>query len=247
MIEVEIKTRFCGPKSSGNGGYSAGLFAQAIEGPAAVMLKRPPPLNAPISLKPLGDSRYEAVCDDALIALAEPAAVNINAPDLPDDDSVAAAHEAFLSDAGGEHLIPYCFVCGNRREKGDGLRIFSGPVKDSPVNADFWTPTRDLAAEDGFVRPEFLWAALDCPCAFATRVWPRLTLLSRMAIDIRRRPRPGERLVIAAWADGHDGRKHHASSVLLDEKRDVIAAANTLWIEVANEALIAQLAADRVQ
>ena len=67
------------------------------------------------------------------------------------------------------------------------MRIFSGPVPDSPVNADFWTPAPDLCGGDGLARPEFLWAALDCPTAYALRVGKRFTLLGRMAAEIRRR------------------------------------------------------------
>lgn len=244
MTEVVIDKRFCGPKNSGNGGYSAGLFAQIIDGPAAVTLKSPPPLNEPIALRKTDDG-FEARAGDQIIAQIEPAKIAIDIPTLPDDDAVTAAHDAFLKDSGGEHLIPYCFVCGDRRAVGDGLRIFTGPAPASPVNADFWTPGDDLAGEDGLVRPEFLWAALDCPSAFALRLWPRLTLLGRIAVDIRRRPKPGERLIAAAWPDRSDGRKHYASSVLLDENRNVVAAANALWIEVRDEALLAQLKADR--
>ncbi len=244
MTEVMIDRRFCGPKNSGNGGYSAGLFAQVIDGPAAVMLKSPPPLNEPIALRE-AEGGFNAMVDGHMVARIEPASVRIDLPPLPDDDDIAAAHEAFLSDAGDEHLIPFCFVCGNRRAVGDGLRLFTGPAPNSPVNADFWTPGDDLAGEDGLVRAEFLWAALDCPSAFALRLWPRLTLLGRIAVEIRRRPKPGERLIAAAWPDRSDGRKHYASSALFDENREIVAAANALWIEIKDEALLAQLKADR--
>ena len=244
MTEVVIDRRFCGPKNSGNGGYSAGLFAQLIDGPAAVMLKSPPPLNQPISLNETNGG-YEASVGGRVVARIEPAKVAAQVPALPDNAAVAAAHDAFLSDADGEHLIPFCFVCGDRREAGDGLRIFSGPAPESPVNADFWTPGADLAGEDGLVRPEFLWAALDCPTCFALRLGSRLCLLGRHAVEIYRRPKPGERLIVAAWPVRAEGRKHFADGVLLDEAHDIIAACNALWIEVNDEAMLAQLKADR--
>jgi len=248
MTDVVIDKRFCGPKSSGNGGYSAGVFAQVIDGPAAVRLKRPPPLNTPIAMRKGDDHAFEAVVEDQVIATVGPASVSVDSPAWPSDDDIRAAHDAYLSDAGGEHLIPFCFVCGNRRETGDGLRIFSGPAPDSSVNADFWTPAEELADDSGLVRPEFLWAALDCPSAFALRLWPRVSLLGSLAAEIRRRPRPGERLIAAAWPDRSDGRKHYASSALLDESREIIAAANALWIELdPDSALFAQLKADRGQ
>ena len=241
MTEVVIDKRFCGPKTSGNGGYAAGLFAQMIDGPAAVMLKAPPPLDTPIGLREIDDGGFEAVAGNVVIANAEPSTVKVSPPPIPDDAGVAAAHDAFLKAEDGEHLIPYCFVCGDCRGPGDGLRIFSGPAPDSPVNADFWTPAEDLAGSDGLVCPEFLWAALDCPTAFALRVGGRFTLLGRMAVEIYRRPKPRERLIVAAWRTGADGRKHFSDSILLDANRDVIAAANTLWIELNDPALIEKI------
>ncbi|WP_375201269.1 hypothetical protein [Hyphococcus sp.] len=241
---IVIDKRFCGPKSSGNGGYSAGLFAQAIDGPAAVMLKAPPPLDRPVSLRDAGEGAFEAVSGETVIAKIEPATVTVASPPIPDDAAVAQAHDDFLKDEDGFQIIPYCFVCGKERAPGDGLRIFSGPAPDSSVNADFWTPAADLAGDDGLVRPEFLWAALDCPTAYALRVGNRMTLLGRIAVEIFRRPEPGERLIAAAWREGEDGRKHYSSSVLLDEKRNIIAAANTLWIELNDPALIEKLRAE---
>lgn len=246
MIDVVIDKRFCGPKNSGNGGYCAGLFAQVIDGPAAVTLMSPPPLDTPITLRNIIDEKFEAAVGDRVVARMEPGTVAIDPPALPDNDAVNAARQAFLTDAQGEHLIPFCFVCGNRRAAGDGLRLFTGPAPNSPVNADFWTPGADLAGDDGKIRPEILWAALDCPSAFALRLWPRLTLLGRHTAEIYRRPKPGERLIAAAWREHSDGRKHYASAVLLDEDREIIAAGNALWIELSDDSpLLAQLHADR--
>lgn len=245
MTEIIIKRRFCGPKDSGNGGYSAGLFAQGVDGPAAVTLRRPPPLNTKIELTLSDSGRFEARETDQLIAIVENATVDVKPPIIPENEAITAAHDAFLSDCNGEHLIPYCFVCGNRRAPGDGLRLFTGPAPASPVNADFWIPADDLADETGLIRPEMIWAALDCPGAFATRVWPKLTLLGRIAVAIERRPAPGERLIVAAWSNGADGRKHFASSAVLDLDRNILAKANTTWIEIVDPAIIEKLRADR--
>ncbi len=238
---VVIDRRFCGPKTSGNGGYSAGLFAQVIDGPAAVMLQRPPPLDTPISLRPTDGGGFEALHNDKVIATIAPAKVSVELPTLPVGESVVCAHDHFLDDVNGEHMLPYCFVCGNKRSKGDGLRLFTGPVPDSPVNADFWTPTADLADDDGRVRPEFLWAALDCPSAFALRNGMRLSLLGRLAVEIRHRPHVGEQLTVAAWRTGADGRKHFSSSVIYDEGQNIMAVANAVWIEINDPAFLEKL------
>ena len=238
---VTIDKRFCGPRNSGNGGYAAGLFASAINGIAEVMLKLPPPLDTPIGLREKGDGVFEAVAGDKVIANIQPSSISVDAPPLPNDNDIEAAHDAFLSDADGKHMLPHCFVCGTSRKEGDGLRIFSGPAPDSPVNADFWTPGDDLAGEDGLVKPEFLWAALDCPGAFALRNGLRLCLLGRFAAEIRRRPEPGERLIAAAWRTGEDGRKHFSASALFDADRTMIAAAEAVWIELNDPKMLERL------
>ena len=47
---------------------------------------------------------------------------------------------------------------------GDGYRIFPGPVPGRDgLYAATWTPDPSLAGDDGHVRPECLWGALDCP------------------------------------------------------------------------------------
>ena len=51
--------------------------------------------------------------------------------------------------------------------------------------------------------------------------------------------------LLSALPDRADGRKHFASSVLLDSNREIVAAANTVWIEIKDEAMLAQLKADR--
>ena len=228
---VTIDPRFCGPRNSGNGGYSAGLFARSIDGPAEVMLKAPPPLNAPIEIQRCDDG-FVAVSGGATIATMRPTKIAVDPPPLPDDAGIAAAHDAFLEDAGGHHMLPHCFVCGNKREQGDGLRLFTGAAPESPINADYWTPAVDLADQGGPVKSEFIWAALDCPGAFALRNGLRLCLLGRLAVDIKRRPEAGEKLIVAAWRTGQEGRKHFSASALFDEGRKLIAAANATWIEL---------------
>lgn len=238
---VSIDPRFCGPRNSGNGGYCAGLFARVIDGPAEVMLKAPPPLGTPIEIHKTDGDTFAATSGDTTIASMRPSQISIDPPHLPDDRDIVTAHDAFLSDAGGHHILPHCFVCGNKRETGDGLRIFAGPAPGTPVNADFWTPGADLADEAGLVKSEFLWAALDCPGAFALRNGLRLSLLGRFAVEIKRRPKAGERLVVAAWRTGQEDRKHFSASALFDQDRKLIAAANATWIELNDAKFLERL------
>lgn len=240
---IVLDPRFCGPRAMANGGYAAGRFASVIDGPAEVTLKAPARFNTPIAFEPdaAAAQRFRVVAGGAEIASVRPGAVAIEPPPIPPAAAIEAARENYLKDEGMTLVYPYCFVCGKRRAPGDGLRIFAGPSPASPVNADFWIPAANLAGEDGLVGPEYLWAALDCPSAFALRSGAKPILLGRFTADIKRRPAPGEKLIIAAWRTGGEGRKQFSSSAAYDEDRRIIAAANAVWIELNDPALLARL------
>jgi hypothetical protein len=180
-------------------------------------------------------------CEGNEIARVKSGTVRIDPPPLPGREAIAAAREAFMADTRMTTIYPYCFVCGKKREEGDGLRIFAGAVEGSPVNADIWMPDASLADEKGLVAPEYLWAALDCPGAFALRAGTTPVLLGRFTGEVRRRPKPGAPLTVAAWKTGEDGRKRFSSSALYDEGGEIIAAANAVWIEIADPKLIERL------
>ena len=65
------------------------------------------------------------------------------------------------------------------------------------------------------IRPEIVWAALDCPSGWAVDEFQREgVLLGRMAAVIRTLPVSGEAHVITGWRIGEDGRKRLAGSAL---------------------------------
>jgi hypothetical protein len=107
------------------------------------------------------------------------------------------------------------------------------------VLAATWTPDPNLTAEDGFVAPEFLWSALDCPTGYASSYdresgsFDRTPiLLGRMSARIEARPRVGERCVITAWEAGRDGRKRLAEAAAYGESGTLLAVARATWIAV---------------
>ncbi len=238
----EIAERFRGPPDSGNGGYTCGLIARHMDGPARVVLRTPPPLDRPIRTVRDGDG-VSAFAGDTLVGKAVPAEVKIDLPPIPDADGLAAARRTYLDEA-GHHAIPGCFVCGPKRSPDEALCLFTGPVPGSRVNADVWTPDEGYAGEDGLARPEFIWAALDCPTAFALRHGDtKLCLLGSLTAEIYRRPAPGETLIAMAWKQRVDGRKNYADGALVDASGKVIAAANAVWIELTDPDLIASIRA----
>jgi hypothetical protein len=244
MVSLVIDRRFRGPPNSGNGGYVCGCLARHVAGDAEVTLRAPPPLERPLEILTGADGGLALRENDRLLATARAASLDV--PDVP-RVSYEAASEAVRRTPYDEqtHNLPTCFVCGPARAPGDGLRIFAGPLQPGTnpgkpvVFAASWIPHESLSGADGYVAPEFVWAALDCPTGYCSVGARHLglngdetVLLGRMAARIDRRPRPGDRCVVAAWPTGREGRKLFADSALLSEEQDVLATARTTWLLV---------------
>lgn len=238
---LRIAQRFNGPFDSGNGGYSAGLAArtlglapdQAIE----ATLRAPIPLEATLRAHPTADG-VDIMTDDAqnriLVMSLRPTALDTPAIRPPTLAAAATAAQTFRT--AEDHVLPKCFVCGPDRAEGDGLRIFTDWVSPDdnanpfPVVAAPWTPSPDLAADDGLIAPEFLWAALDCPGAFALDAEP--ILLGRMTARILTRPKAEGALIAAARKTGAEGRKHFAATALFTPTGDLLAHSQQTWIQI---------------
>ncbi len=220
---LTIARRFRGPLNSANGGYAAGLLARAAgEGGIEVTLRLPPPLDRPLQVTRDGD-RVLLTDGDALIAEARPGDPGVAAPPPP---SFAEAEEASREVAGwGAPEFDECFVCG-RRDDGSGLGIHAGrvPGRDDELVATTW-----VAHE---VSPEVVWAAIDCPGAYALRGAGRgEPLLARMTGRVDRLPDEGERCVVVGWPLDADGRKRNAGTALYGADGAPIAVSRQLWIE----------------
>jgi hypothetical protein len=215
-MAVLIDRRFRGPDDSGNGGYSAGLFALAHGGAVVeVTLRLPPPLETPLEV--VGRRVLDG---DRVVAEVREAELGVSAPDPV---AFGDAERAAEPDLGSP--FPNCFVCGYARGD-DGLHIHAGPVEGRPVYAAPWTPRPDTAG------PEFVWAALDCPGAYATGVPGRGTVvLGQLAARIDRAPEAGEACVVVARHLGSEGRKHGASTALFTASGELLGLARALWIE----------------
>ena len=227
---VVIAERFHGPPRSGNGGYVCGLAARFIGDAAEVSLRAPPPLETPLDVvRDSGGVTLRHAGAD--IAHARAATPNIEPPPSPGLRIAAEAARTFPPR--GEHFFPGCFTCGPAHPR--GLHIFSGPVREGFV-ASPWAPTTDLADEDGRVRAEFMWAALDCPSYWALqRAGEIRCVLARLAAQIDKRPLANETLIVGAWPLDSHGRKHRGASAIYDQSGTVLARAEALWIEVKPE------------
>lgn len=96
-----------------------------------------------------------------------------------------------------------------------------------------WTPDRTLAGADGLVRPEFLWAALDCPGAFANGFPVMRLVLGRLAVQLVRPVEPGTECVIVGRSEAVEDRKHYAGTALFAADGELRAVARATWIRVA--------------
>lgn len=229
---LTIETRFCGPPSSGNGGYVAGLLAREVGGfGCAVTLKAPPPLEESLRVEhsPAGALLWSG---DTLIAEAAPAEIEVVVPAPPTFAAAAAAEKKFTGFQ--SHVFPACFVCGPDRKTGDGLRIFPGSFGETGQKgvASTWRPNASLADESGLLKSEFVWAALDCPGYFAIQATSGPAVLGRLGVALHSALLASEPMIITGWPIESTGRKHIVGTALHSEDGRLVAAAKATWISI---------------
>jgi hypothetical protein len=228
--DLVIDGRFRGPPESGNGGYVCGLLGRHYPDGATVTLRKPPPLGVELTLAGHGAGRLRLQQGDELIAEAEPGSPDLEPPIPPEFGVAVEAAKHYVGFV--DHHFSECFVCGTDRSQGDGLRIYAGPWEDEGMVAAPWIPDQTLADDQGLVRPEFLWAALDCPGYFALHIdrRPQLMLLGRFTARVETGICGDERCVVVGWPLGEDGRKRYAGTALYSESRGLVGSARATWI-----------------
>jgi hypothetical protein len=229
--QIVFDRRFRGPPESANGGYASGVAAGLLGAPASVRLLRPPPLETPLDVERAGDRLI--IVGDAPVIEATPSELEIEIPEPVSVDEARRASERY---AGFEtHPFASCFVCGPERDEGDGLRIFPGRVDGREMLAATWTPTADLGDDAGRVRPEFVWAALDCPGGWSS-IGPlaRPSVLGTLAARPLRDVIVGETYVAIGWQTGSEGRKDFVGSALFTAGGELVAEAAATWVVFKN-------------
>ncbi|HEX6723963.1 MAG TPA: hypothetical protein VF073_01855 [Gaiella sp.] len=217
---VIIDRRYRGPLRSANGGYACGLLGSRIGSGAEVTLRLPPPLERPLTIRREGE-RLLLEDGDLLVAEAVSGDPGLEPPSPPEPGMAAAAAEGV--GAYGPPEFAECFVCGSR-DDGSGLAIHPGPV----AGRDGLVATTWLAHD---VSPEVIWAAIDCPGAYAAGDPGRgEVVLGRMTARIDRLPEEGETCVVVGWPLGEDGRKLFAGTALYGVDGTPLAVARQTWI-----------------
>ena len=154
---MTIDRRYRGPRTSANGGYAAGLLGSRLGVAAQVTLRLPPPLERALTVRRDGE-RLLLEDGDVLVAEATPGDPDVTPPTPP----AAAVAQA---------------ACGRRRRVGAAglrrvLRVRRARRRERPRHP---SPARSRVG-DGLVAttwlahdvtPEVVWAAIDCPGAYA--------------------------------------------------------------------------------
>lgn len=229
MTTLTVAARFRGPPSSSNGGYFAGLVAAHAARTLAVRLLKPPPLDTELTVVELEGGERRILHGQEPIGEARPAVLTLEARPAPDYLEAVEASRRYPGFR--YHRFPSCFVCGTQRQRGDGMRVFAGPIPELGVVAAPWVPDVSLEGTDGKVRPEFMSAALDCPGYYAVAPDDRMMLLAEFTAHVDRLVHIGEPCTLVGWQIGIDGRKREAGTALYDGRGELCGKARALWIE----------------
>ena len=230
--EIVVAPQFRGPPYSGNGGYVGGLMAEAIGGPATIVLRAAIPLETPLRLE-RDDNRLRLFdAAGALIAEATPAREAMTPPPAPPSAAEAqAAGKRFIGL--GRMFHPVCFCCADTLAPGYGLRVFVGQTEGAPAGhvSGGWIPLALFGDAEGLTLTAVVWAAIDCPGSVAWVVTEGGGgMLGTMTCEIARRPRVNEACIVTAWPIEQSGRKRLSGTALFTAAGELLAQSRQIWI-----------------
>jgi hypothetical protein len=219
---IVIARRFRGPEDSANGGYACARIAELLAWDAEVTLRSPPPLETSLTVERDDRDRVRVLTDGRLVAEAERCALEVDVPAAVSYEEARRASAAYLDDK--PHPFPTCFVCGPDRAPGDGMRLRPGALGDGSIAAP-WRPSETQLG------PEFVWAALDCPGAFAVNPERArgLSVLGRFAARVLAAPAAGDPCTVVGRSLGAEGRKLLAATAVYREG-ELLGYARATWI-----------------
>ncbi len=228
VVVDERYSAFGPPPSFANGGCAAGLFARFVEEHAQVRLHRPVPVARPLEVRSAADS---AVVLDGkeTVATVRPAEWSLEVPEAIGLAEAEAGHRNWPGWS-HPHPAPWCFVCGPKRDEGDGLRVFAGPVPGRELVATPWVPAREAAGKHGKVRDEIAWGVLECPGAVAFWHPGDLPLAYRLAVTTHNSIQAERPHVVVAWLIEKKDRKHTTGSAIFTDDGALLAAGKVDWL-----------------
>jgi hypothetical protein len=231
--EIVIDPVYEGPPASAHGGYACGTLAQFLPADAEVTLRAPVPLGTTLEIAPNpgGLALYAGTT-----LVAEGGSTRL-ADDAPEPPAFAEALAATASFPGlRSHPYPQCLGCGTGRTDPVALRLFPGPLATRDLVAAVWYPSSE-ATDGGRIRPEFAWAALDCPGGWAAMSFGRVdrpAVLGRMAARLPQPVEAHSAHIVVGWLEGVSGRKLAAGSALYSRDGVLQGISRQTWITLAH-------------
>jgi hypothetical protein len=232
---VTIDPSYYGFDDAGHGGYTAGLASGLLCAPAEVTIRQRIPLGEPMEVRQTNGHRVELLRHGAVVLQAVPGEPKADVPTPLGFDAAEAASRQFR----GFTWSPTntCLTCGTERKEGEGLRVFAGPAGDGDRNglvAAAWVPHPNFARPDGVLPNEFVWAALDCPGAWALRRATsgpyRRSVTVQMTGRVVKEVRAGRPYVVMAWAVPGRRRLMDCASAVFDADGELVALATAVWL-----------------
>jgi hypothetical protein len=231
--EIVIDPAFEGPPGSAHGGYACGVLAPYLAADAEITLRKPVPLGTGLRVVPHNGG---LALHDENDLVAEGASTRLE-DRTPHPPTFAEALAATASFPGlRSHPYPRCVGCGTGRTAAVALRIFPGPLVARELVAAVWYPSGD-AIRDGCIRPEFAWAALDCPGGWAAVGFGRVdrpAVLGRMAARLLPPITAQQAHIVVGWLEGVAGRKLAAGSALYTRDGVLQGFSRQTWITLTD-------------
>jgi hypothetical protein len=227
--EIVIDPAFEGPPASAHGGYACGVLAPYVTADAEITLRRPVPLGTGLRLAQT-NGNLALHNENDLVAEVAPTHLEDHTPQPPTFAEALAATASFPGLR--FHPFPRCVGCGTERTDALALRIFPGPVVGRELVAGVWYPGGEATA-GGAIKPEFAWAALDCPGGWAAIRFgqvDRPAVLGRMAARLSGPISAHDAHIVVGWLDGVSGRKLTAGSALFTRDGVLQGFSRQTWI-----------------
>src|SRR5689334_7293354 len=231
--EIVIDPVFEGPPASAHGGYACGVLAPYLAADAEITLRKPVPLGTGLRLA-LYNGGLTLLKDDDLVAEGSSTQLEDRTPAPPTFAEALAATASFPGLH--SHPFPNCVGCGTGRTDAVALRIFPGPLAGRELVAAVWYPSSGSMA-DGFIKPEFAWAALDCPGGWAAIRYgqvDRPAVLGRMAVRMLSPITAQNAHIVVGWLEGVSGRKLAAGSALYSRDGVLQGFSRQTWITLGD-------------
>jgi hypothetical protein len=239
-----IPSIFVGPPKIANGGYVCGLMANFIDGPADVLIKMPTPVDHEMQVVKLEDGTYYLMDGEKVVVQAKAASLDLDVPKPPTYEMAVEAAKTSIALKDSPYpgwktlgIHPFCFCCGADISETKGLKIHPGRINGSEIVAAPWIPAPELGNENGYVRQEFIWTALDCPGAFAFLELTdhRPGMSGRLVGKIDLPLIVGEPCVIIAWPVAIDGKKLFAGTAIFNAQGLKVGHVLATWIGLPSQ------------